>query len=348
MIQSRPDARFWCALSLVAASLAVAGCKKAVPANVAATVNGHSITLADLDKQFKRTFPNQPDGASSDQVQFQKLELLRVMVDEEIMLQRAEKLGLIATEAEVDAKFNEIRAPYTQEEFQKQLNAQQLTVDDLKAKLRRDLSVEKLLNKEIISQINIGDKDVNDFYNANKGAFNYPENNYQVAHIVVTPAPDSNVRNLKRDKAQNEEQARRKIQMIEARIRQGEDFAALAQNFSEDPNSAPNGGDMGYVPESALNNADPETRRAILTLLPGQTSGVLKVPVGYRIIKVLSREAAGQRDLNDPRVQQNIRETLRNRKEQLLRNAYVDASRNEAQVVNYYARGIAPGFDDKK
>lgn len=347
MNQFRPDARVWCALSLVA-SLAITGCKTAVPQNVAATVNGRSITNAELDKQFKRTFPNVPDTTDSDQIQFQKLELIRVMVDEEIMLQRAEKLGLIATEAEVDAKFNQIRAPYTQEEFQKQLNAQQLTTEDLKAKLRRDLSVEKLLNKEIISQINISDKDVSDFYTANKEAFNYPENNYQVAQIIVTPAPDPNVRNLKRDKAQNEDQARRKIQMIEARIRQGEDFAALAQNFSEDPNSAPNGGDMGYVPESSLEKTDPETRRAILTLLPGQVSGVIRFPQGYRLLKVLSREAAGQRDLNDPRVQQNIRETLRNRKEQLLRNAYVDAARNEAKVVNYYARSIAPGFDEKK
>lgn len=342
----RRDARLFCAILLLA-GLAASACRKAPPANVAATVNGRSITNAELDKQFKRTFPNQPENASADQVQFQKLELVRVMIDEEIMLQRAEKLGLIATEAEVEAKFNEIRAPYTQEEFQKQLNAQQLTIDDLKAKLRRDLSVEKLLNKEIISQINISDKDVSDFYNANKGAFNYPENNYHVAQIIVTPAPDSNVRNLKRDKAQNDEQARRKIQMLEARLKQGEDFAALAQNFSEDPNSAPNGGDMGYVPESALENADAETRKAILTLLPGQTSSTLRSPVGYRILKMISREPAGQRELNDPRVQQNIRDTLRNRKEQLLRNAYVDACRNEAQIINYMALSIAPGFGKK-
>ena len=346
MSQLRLAVRCWCALLLVA-SLAATGCKKSVPANVVATVNGRPITTADLDKQFKRQFPNQPEGSSADQVQFQKLELVRVMVDEEIMLQRAEKLGLIATEAEVESKFNEIRAPYTQEEFQKQLNARQMSADELKAQLRRDLSVEKLLNKEIISQINITDKDVSDFYNSNKAAFNYPENNYHVAQIVVTPAPDSNVRNLKRDKAQNEAEARRKILMLEARLKQGDDFAALAQNFSEDPNSAPNGGDMGYVPESALENADPETRKAILTLLPGQISPTIKTPVGYRLLKVISREPAGQRDLNDPRVQQNIRETLRNRKEQLLRNAYVDACRNEAEVVNYLAMEIAPGFERK-
>jgi peptidyl-prolyl cis-trans isomerase SurA len=336
----------WCAPAL-ALILFAAGCKKSVPANVAATVNGRAITYAELDKQFGRAFPNQPEGTSQDETQFRKLELLRVMIDEEIMLQRAEKLSLIATDAEVDAKYNEIRAPYTQEEFQKQLDAQKLSVDELKSKLRRDLSVEKLMNKEIISQISITDKDINSFFEANKGAFNYPENSYHVAQIIVTPEPDSNVRNLKRDKAANDEQARRKIQMIEARLRQGEDFAALAQNYSEDPNSASNGGDMGFVPESALVNADAETRKAILTLLPGQVSAPIRTPVGYRILKVMARVPAGQRELNDPKVQQDIRDTLRNRKEQLLRNAYVDACRNDAKVSSYLALSLAPGFEKK-
>lgn len=322
-------------------------CKRAPAPNVAATVNDRAITLEDIEKQYKRSFPNQPEGAAPDQVQFQKLELLRVMIDEEIMLQRAEKLGLIATDAEVEAKFNELRAPYTQEEFQKQLTAQALTTDDLKAQLRRNLSLEKLMNKEIISQISITDKDVSDFYNSNKGGFNYPENQYHLAHIVVTPQPVGEVRNLKRDKVQNDDQARKKIQMLEARLKQGEDFSALAQNYSEDPQTAMNGGDLGFIPESNLTNTDPETRKAIMTLLPGQFSTIIRIPVGYRIVRLISRIPAGQRELNDPKVQQDIREMLRQRKEQLLRNAYVDACRNEADVTNYFALTLAPGFTKK-
>lgn len=343
----RTPRRIAAAASILALALGGVACKRSVAANVAATVNSRAITFDDIEKQYKRSFPNQPEGAPQDQVQFQKLELLRVMIDEEIMLQRAEKLSLIATDAEVEAKFNELRAPYTQEEFQKQLSAQKLTAEDLKAQLRRNLSLEKLMNKEIISQISITDKDVADFYAANKAAFNYPENNYHVAHIIVTPQPMSEVRNLKRDKVQNEEQARKKVQMLEARLKQGEDFAALAQNYSEDPQTAMNGGDLGFIPESALNNTDPDTRKAILSLLPGQISGPIRTPLGIRIIRMISRVPAGQRELNDPKVQQDIRDMLRTRKEQLLRNAYVDASRNEAEVTNYFAMSIAPGFTRK-
>ncbi len=332
---------------ILAASAILPGCKKTPPASVAAAVNGHAITYVDVDKQLKWQFPNQPEAVSSDQVQFQKLAVLRALIDEELLLQRAEKLGLIATEAEVDTKFNEIRAPYTQEEFQKQLNDRGMTVDELKGKLRRDLSTEKLLNKEVFSRINIADKDVSDFYNSNKAAFNYRDNNYRVAQLVVSPQPAPDVKNLKRDKAQNEEQAKKKIQMLEARLKQGDDFSALAQNFSEDPESAPNGGDMGFIPQSSLEKVDPEIRKLILSLPSGQFSTPLRAGGAWRIIKVTQREEAGQRDLNDPKVQQSIREELRTRKEQLLRGAYMEACRNEVQVVNYLAIKLAPGFESK-
>jgi peptidyl-prolyl cis-trans isomerase SurA len=187
-----------CAFLLLLAVTAVS-CKKTVPANVAATVNSRAITYGDLDKQYNRQFQQQPEGNSPDQVQFQKLELLRAMIDEEIMVQRAEKLSLMATDAEVEAKYNQIRAPYTQEEFQKQLDARKMNTEELKAQLRRTLSVEKLINKEITSQINITDKDIADSYNANKGSFNYPEPQIRFAQILVTPSPDPYVRNLRQD-----------------------------------------------------------------------------------------------------------------------------------------------------
>ena len=168
---------------------------------------------------------------SDDQMVIQKLEVLRTLVDNEIMLQRAEKLGLMATDADVESRFAELKAPYTQEEFQRQLAARKMTVDDMKAQLKRDLSVTKLFNKEITSHISISDKDVTDFYNANKSSFNFPEPQVHLAQILVTPTPDPNVRNLKNDKAQNDEQARKKIDMLVARLKQGEDFANAGAEF---------------------------------------------------------------------------------------------------------------------
>jgi peptidyl-prolyl cis-trans isomerase SurA len=326
----------------------LAGCDRSAPANVAATVNGRAITYAQLDKQFEAQFGGASgEPSSGDQALIQKLEVLRTLVDNEIMLQRAEKLGLMAGDADVDAKFNELKAPYTQEEFQKQLDARKMTVDELKAQLRRDLSVQKLFNKEITSQITITDKDITDFYTSNKGSFNLAEPQIHMAQILVTPTPDPNVRNLKNDKARDEEQARKKIQSIATRLRQGEDFAMLAQNYSEDPNSSQNGGDLGFVPESALEKANVELRRTLMALGPGETTAPLHTAEGYRILKLITREPAGQRELADPKVQQTIREQLINRKDQLLKAAYYEMARNDAKVVNYYVNGIV-GASGKK
>ena len=313
-------------------------CKRAPSGNIAAEVNNQPITYGELEKQYLMQFPSPTAETSEDQVAIQKLEVLRSMIDGEIMRQRAEKLGLMATDNDVEAKFNEMKAPYTKEEFQKQLDARKITVDELRAQLRRDLSIQKLLNKEITSHISITDKDVSDFYETNKASFNLAEPQVHMAQILVTPTPDPGVRNLKGDKAQNEEQAKAKMQMIEARLKQGEDFAMLAQSYSEDTNSAASGGDVGFIPMSAFEQAHPDLRKLILTLQPGQISPVVRTPEGYRVLKIVSKEPAGQRELNDPRVQQSIRETLLNRKDQLLKAVYYEIARNEAKVVNHFAQ----------
>ncbi len=317
--------------------LLLSSCNRSAPIGVASTVNGRAITFAELDKQYQYQFANR---TSNDPVEVLRLEVLRTLIDSEIMLQRAEKAGLLATDSDVEAKFTELKSPYTQEEFQKQLNARQMTVEDLKTQIRRDLSVQKLFNKEITSQISITDQNISDYYKANQESFNRVEPQVHMAQILVTPAPDPNVHNLRNDKAENDTQARKKIDNLAARLKQGDDFATLAQNFSEDPNYAQSGGDMGFIPESAFEKVSPELRKIINALHPGETTPILPSAEGYRILKVISREPAGQRKLDDPAVQQSIRKTLMDGQEEILRAAYYEVARNEAQVVNYYAQQI--------
>ncbi|MGA2724982.1 MAG: peptidylprolyl isomerase, partial [Bryobacteraceae bacterium] len=202
-----------------------------------------------------------------------------------------------------------------------------------------DLTVNKLINKEITSHITITDADVANYYNANKASFNLVEPQIHLAQIMVTPYANPNVRNLKNSKARNENEAVTKINDIIARLKRGEDFSMLAQNYSEDPDSAPNGGDMGFIPESTLEKANPELRKLVASLSPGGFAPI-HTQEGYRILRVIAREPAGQRELNDPRVQQNIRETLLNRKDQLLKNAYYEMARNSSKVENYLARSV--------
>ncbi|MBI1750637.1 MAG: peptidyl-prolyl cis-trans isomerase, partial [Acidobacteria bacterium] len=165
------------------------------------------------------------------------------------------------------------------------------------------------------------------------------EPQYRVSQIVITPRKDQ-VRNRKNDDATTDAEARRKASALYAQIQEGADFATVAMDYSEDPSTSANGGDLGYIPESALNQTDPALKKTLTSMKPGEVSPVVALRDGYRILKLIARESPGQRELADPKVQQSIRDALRNRKEQLLRSAYLSVARDEASVRNFLAQQV--------
>jgi len=312
---------------------------------VVATVNGKDILRADLERYYKASIADNPQQPSADQENIVRLNILKQMIEDEILQQRAAKLNLAASDEDVNAKLTEIKAPYTQEEFNKQLQQRNMTIDDFKRDLRRSLTTTKLLNKEIESKVNITDAEINSYFTAHKADYNLIEPRYGLARIMVTGAPSPQTSNLQNNKASGDADAKKKIQTLRNRLESGEDFSTLAMQFSED-NTAANGGDMGFVLESQL-RTDPEAYNAISKLKPGQYTDVLSIAdpssrriMGYAIYKLISREPAGQRDLNDPRVQQSIRQGLRDGHAQLLKNAYFEKLHDEAKVHNYLADEI--------
>ena len=315
--------------------------------DVMASVNGRKIYRSEVDKYFANQTAGSEQQPTGEQAVSLRLSILDTLIETEILMRRAEKLGLLATDEEVDRKLNEMKSPFTAEQFNKRLEEKKITLDDFKRDLRRSLARDKVLNKEITSRINITDQDVAGYYNAHKSEFNFIEPQYHLSKIMVTGMPNPQVHNLQNSKAQNDADARNKIQMIANRLDSGDDFATLAMNYSEDPETSNNGGDLGLAPESALKNADPVTRDAVLKLKPGQYTAVLPLlnpanhqPYGYMVVKLVSKEPAGQRDLNDARVQQAFRQQLRDRREQLLKAAYYETLRDEAKITNNYAEEV--------
>jgi peptidyl-prolyl cis-trans isomerase SurA len=335
--------------ALVAALLfPSAGCKNAAQPgpDVWATVNGKDIQRAEVEKYYRTRVNPEGQEPSQEEALTLKLNVLDELIKNEILLERAKKLNVEASDGEVEDRFTELKSPYTEDEFQRQLLKQSLTVADLKSDIRRDLSITKLMNREVVAKITITDQDVNEFYNSNKAQFNVAEPTYHLAQIKVTPRKDPQIRNRKNDDATNDAEAQRKIKMLVDKLNSGADFAKLAMDYSEDMNTAATGGDLGYVPESALNSqqVDPALKKAVVGMKAGQVSAPIfaRDPDGtsYHILKLISREAPGQRSLSDPQVLQTIRDTLRSRKEQLLRLAYITVARDEAKVTNYLARQV--------
>ncbi|MBI3663580.1 MAG: peptidylprolyl isomerase [Acidobacteria bacterium] len=317
-------------------------CKKesAPGPDVWAAVNGKEIKRDEVEKYFRsRTNPEGQEPSQEEALSL-KLNIIDELINNEILLERAKKMGLEAGDGEVEDKFTEFKSPFTEDEFQRQLKERGVTVDDLKRDLRRQLTIQKLINREVVAKVSITDQDVNDFYNQNRAQFNVVEPQYRVSQIVITPRKEPQVRNRKGDDATTDAEARRKAAALLAQIHEGADFAQVAMDYSEDPSTSANGGDLGYIPESALGQADPALKKTLASLRPGEVSPVVALRDGYRILKLIARESPGQRELSDPKVQQSIRDALRNRKEQLLRSAYLSVARDEATVKNFLAQQV--------
>jgi peptidyl-prolyl cis-trans isomerase SurA len=314
--------------------------------DVAAVVDGQKIYRADLEKYFQNQTAGSNQPLSDEQGTSLRLGILRELIENEILMHRAEKLGLLATDDEVERKLNEIKSPYTPEQFNQRLQERKISLDDFKRDIKRGLTADKVIHKEVTSKINVTPQDIANYYNQHKAEFNLIEPRYHLAHILVTSSPQSQGQEIS-NKAHSEAEARKKIQTALTRLEAGEDFASLAMTYSEDSSTAPNGGDLGIIPESALKQTDPATRESILKLKPGQYTPVIplgnpasKQVAAFRIVKLIAMEPAGQRDLTDPRVEQEIRTQLQDHREQLLKTAYYEVMRDEAKVENFYAEKV--------
>jgi peptidyl-prolyl cis-trans isomerase SurA len=153
------------ALGVLLLALAVTqGCKKpqAPEPDVWAVVNNHEIRRDEVEKYYRGAAASQTTPPSNEESLSLKLNVLDQLINNEILLQLAQKENLLATDGEVEDKFTEAKSPYTEEEFQRQLKDRGLTMDDFKQDIRRTLSIQKLINREVVNKINITDQDVPD------------------------------------------------------------------------------------------------------------------------------------------------------------------------------------------
>src|ERR1041385_1965468 len=97
-----------------------------------ATVDGRKIYREEVDKYYRTQTAGSAQQPAGEQSTSLRLSILRELIDNEILMHRAEKLGLLATDEEVDRKLNEIKSPWTPEQFQQRLNERKMTVEDFK------------------------------------------------------------------------------------------------------------------------------------------------------------------------------------------------------------------------
>jgi peptidyl-prolyl cis-trans isomerase SurA len=309
-----------------------------VSGNAWAVVNGHEITRDDVDKAYRRMDQNaQP--LAEDEAFAAKLSLLDDLISQDVFLAKARELKIEVPDSEVDTAFTEARKNIPEEAFKQELAKRYLTVADMREALRREMVVQKLFEREVSSKISVADQDITAFYEANKSQFNRTEDAYRVAQIVVTPVREEQIGNRTGSDATTPQEAAQKVQLIMEKLKSGGQFGEVAADFSEDPQTAQRGGDLGFLPVSVVQKSPAALRDAVLNGAPGAAK-VISANGGYAIVVVLGKDPAGQKDLSTSGVKDAISQSLKARREQLLRGAYVSSLRNGATIENVIAKRV--------
>jgi peptidyl-prolyl cis-trans isomerase SurA len=335
-------------LSLLAAAHVSAACRsnpstssRSVSADTWAVVDGREITREDVEQAFRRA-RDTSQTLSDEEALALKLSLLDELIVQDLLLAKARELKLELPDSELDAAYAEAKKNMTDDAFQQELARRKLSSADMREGLRRQLLSQKVIEQEVASKIDVTDQEVADFYNANRAQFNIAEESYRIAQIVVTAVREAQVANRTGDDASTPQAADAKIRMLAERLKGGTPFRDLAMDYSEDPETAPRGGDLGLIPVSSLKQAPPQLRDAVLGKTPGSVN-VVSAGGTHTVVLVVAHEPAGQRDLTMPAVRENITATIRTRREQILRAAYLPSLRDNAEVVNHLARRLVEG-----
>ncbi len=192
----------------------------AVSADAWATVDGKTITASDVEKVFRRT-RDESQPLSDEETLTAKLGILNDLIVQEILLAKAAALKLEIPQSDLDTAYGNAKKNLTDDAFKQELTRRNLTPEDMRDGLRREMLTQKVIEQEVSSKIAVTDQAVTDFFNANRAQFNVPEEAYHIAQLVITPIRDPQLANGTGDDATTPEQAAAKVRMLMERLKAG-------------------------------------------------------------------------------------------------------------------------------
>jgi peptidyl-prolyl cis-trans isomerase SurA len=331
---------------LVVSAVVLAGCATGgAPSNdnmVAATVNGRNIMLQEVERAVNRQAGGNPSALSQLQLAQARLTVLDELIKREVLFQRAEREKVLPTEAQIDGAIAQQKEQtgMTQEDFEKGLKAQNMSMETLREEARKTLAITALQDK-YSGKIAISDREVEDFYNSNRESF---KNQRGVAIAMIMVDPADNAATGIADDAKNDADAKLKIDNIYQQLQGGADFATVARAKSEDINSLRSGGDIGFATEEDLrtNGFPPEL---ISNFFGSMQVGDYTPPSNFRgkwyIFKLAEKRLQTENlTLDSPGVRQQITQGLTNQRKQILNAALLEVAINEARIINNLAANM--------
>jgi peptidyl-prolyl cis-trans isomerase SurA len=248
---------------------------------IAAIVNEDVITTAQLDREIEKMLSAEATDSGISPAQRDELrrKVLDQVIEETLLRQRIEKLGLQVSDADIEQAINDVQAQnnISREQLQEALVAQGMTFEEYRDRLRQQLLNFKLVGREIQSKVEITNTEMRDYYRAHLDDYrNAPY--IRLSRITFRLAAGSSPAAIAA--------MRSKAEASLNQLRQGKDFfEVLMQNAST---VGVDGGDMGQITEGSLSDS---FNRAISELSPGQTSGIIETAEGFHILRLDERNA---------------------------------------------------------
>lgn len=351
----RKHQRFMWFTAVAFSALLVAGCTSEgeSPSNtVAATVNGKKIMLQEVERIINQQSQGKQQQLSAHDLAQARLGVLDKLIQREVLYQRAEQEKLLPTEEQITTTINQQKqqSGVTQEEFDRQLKQQNMSNEALREEAKKDLAINSLTDK-YAGKITISDREVEEYYNANKTKF-VNERGVGLAVIIVDPA-DNSAQGITND-AKGDSEAKAKIDSVYQQLKGGPvDFATLARTKSEDPQSLLRGGDIGFFSEDGLKQAGLPKELIDLFMGPMAVGGITEpklVNNRWYIFKLQDKRLQTENltlESQGPQgsVRQQIALDLTNQRKEILNLALVEVALSEAKIVNNLAANMlsSPG-----
>lgn len=302
------------------------------------TINGEKITEQRLgtavDLQVRRAGPQLSSlpAALIDRFKQQiRQRVLDRLVAETLLDQQIKAANIVVTDEQVLAAIEEQGAkrtpPVTADKFKAMVEAQGGNFDDVTNQYKASMARQQFMETQWAGKIDVNDAAVQAYYDENTKEFETPEQ-AQASHILIKPAADPN------DPNEAKAAAKTKAEQLLAQLKDGADFAELAQANSDCP-SAAKGGDLGLFGRSQMVKPFEE---AAFSLQPGEMSDLVETQFGYHIIKVTDRKEARTRPFEEAKVE--IFEKLTNQKKGQFAEEHLKSLKEKATIV--YAPGAEP------
>lgn len=320
-------------------SLLIAACKSAEDKStleVAAKVGSREISLKQVDSTIKQQLDANGAGAPLTPAELvaARLSVLDNLIQEEALFQKAEKENLGADDTKVNQEVQKRKqdAQLTEEQYQTQIKQAGLTEQDVREKIRRELAINALRERERTRVSAPTDSEIEKYFADRKAEF-VAQRGTDISMIVVSPANNG-----------GEAGAEQKIKTIYDQLRNNSDFATVASQKSEDQASALKGGSLGFATEAQLRQtfpSRPDMPAKLMALNVGQYTEPVKDNLsGAWYIFKLNRKQEQPENLTLDRVRADIINTITQQRQQVLLNALVLVTLSETTTKNYLAERI--------